>query len=260
MKSWMTTLALLSAIIALGAEEIPIVGTGAGMDLLEAIVSEYLKTDPAAGLTVPASVGSSGGITLVSKDKALLGRVSRPLKASEKEAGLVWLEIAKMPIVFYANPSSGVKSLTSKQLIDIFEGKIDNWKLVGGADLPIQLVKRNKGDSSLDVLQASLKGFSGENFSTDATTQFTDQKALAYVQATKGSIAFGSLADAAKVAVDVISIDGIGPLDKDYPCLGLLALLYKEVNLKGAVKKFVDFAVSPKAKTIIIKAYGIPSN
>jgi phosphate transport system substrate-binding protein len=251
-------LGLVAGIATIAAEEIPIVGTGAGMDLLEAVVGEYVKANPKAGLTVPPSIGSGGGITAVGKDKALLGRISRPLKDSEKAMGLNYVEFAKMPIVFFANPSAGVRSLTQDQLINVFEGKIENWKAVGGADLPILLVKRNKGDSSLDVLQASMKGFSGENFSTDATTQFTDQKTLAYVTGNKGAIAFGSYADAAKAAVTVISVNGVAPLDKDYPYLGMLALIYKDANLKGDVKGFVDFVVSAKAKPVISKAYGIP--
>jgi phosphate transport system substrate-binding protein len=261
MKRFVTICVLfITGFAILGAEDIPIVGTGAGMDLLEAIVAEFLKTNPSVPLTVPPSVGSGGGITLVGKDKALIGRISRPLKDSEKEMGISYVEIAKMPIVFYANPSAGVKSLTQVQFIDVFEGKIANWKNVGGAELPILLVKRNKGDSSLDVLQANMKGFSGENFSTDATTQFTDQKALAYVTDNKGAIAFGSYADAAKAPVTVIAVNGVAPADKGYPYLGVLALIYKDANLKGDLKKFVDYAVSAKAKPVITKAFGIPLN
>jgi phosphate transport system substrate-binding protein len=250
----------VAGISTIAAEDIPIVGTGAGMDLLEAVVAEYAKANPKAGLTVPPSIGSGGGITAVGKDKALLGRISRPLKDSEKAMGLSYLEFAKMPIVFFTHPSAAVKSLSPDQLIDIYEGKIENWKAVGGADLQILLVKRNKGDSSLDVLQANMKGFSGENFSTDATTQFTDQKALAYVTSKSGAIAFGSYADAAKSAVTTISVNGIAPLDKGYPFLGSLALIYKDANLTGYVKGFVDFVGSAKAKPVISKAYGIPVN
>ena len=249
-------LVLVSGFLA--AEEIPIVGTGAGMDLLKAVTAEYLKAHPKAGLTVPPSIGSGGGITVVGKDKALLGRISRPLKASEKELGLSYLELAKMPIVFYSHPSAGVKSLSQAQILDIFSGKIENWKAVGGNDLPILLVKRPKGDSSLDVLQASLKGFSGEHIAADATTQFTDQKAIAYVTGNKGAVAFGSYADAATAATVVIKVDGVGPLEKGYPFLGSLALIYKESNLKGDVKGFVDYVVSASARPIISRAYGIP--
>jgi phosphate transport system substrate-binding protein len=259
-KITVSALLLIAALSAVAAEEIPIVGTGAGMDLLEAVVAEYLKLKPDAGLTVPPSVGSGGGITVVSKDKALLGRISRPLKESEMGLGLSYREFARFPIVFYANPAAGVKSLTRTQIIDIFEGKIDNWKAVGGADLPILLVKRPKGDSALDVLQANMKGFAGEHIAADATTQFTDQKAIAYVLANPGAVAFGSMADAAKVAVTVLSYEGIAPLDKGYPFLGVLALIYKDANLVGDVKGFVDFVVSAKARPVIVKAYGIPLN
>lgn len=257
MKRLLVTLLLLVSAVSF-ALEIPIVGTGAGMDLLEAVTAEYLKLHPQAGLTVPPSIGSGGGITVVGKDKALLGRVSRPLKPAEKETGLSYLEFAKMPIVFYAHPSANVKSLSQAQILDVFSGKVENWKEVGGADVPILVVKRPKGDSSLDVLTANLKGFSGEQIAADASTQFTDQKALAYVVANKGAVAFGALADAAKVSATVISVDGVGPLDKGYPFLGSLALIYKQENLKGDVKGFVEFVVSPAARPIIAKAYGIP--
>jgi phosphate transport system substrate-binding protein len=260
MKKLVLLLAFLSvSSFVLIAEEITIPGTGSGMDLLISVANEFMKANPGIKVTIPPSIGSGGGITVVSKDQALLGRIARPLKDSEKEPGLNYVEFVKIPIVFYVNSSAGIQGITQAQALDVFSGKIENWKAIGGADLPILLVKRNKGDSSLDVLSANLKGFTGENISTDAKTQFTDQKAIEYAVATKGAIAFGALADAAnESALTVLSVDGIAPLDKNYPFLGPLGLIYKEANYKGTVKAFVDFVKSAKAKPVIVKAFGIP--
>lgn len=250
-------LAFLVVATVVSAEPLSIVGTGAGMDLLEQVAKEYMAQKPGAEIVVPASIGSGGGITAVAKDKSVMARISRPLKESESQDGLVYVEIAKMPIVFFTNPSANVKSLTKDQILKIFSGEVDNWKKAGGADLPILLVKRPKDDSSLGVLTASLKGFSGENISTDAKTQFTDQKALQYVVATKGSIAFGSCADAANNAVTTVAVEGVPPKDAKYPFLGILALIYKEKNLTPEAKDFLAFVKSTKARKAIANGYGL---
>ncbi len=253
-------LALLAAVSLAGAEGITIVGTGAGMNVLKEIGTDFMKVTPNVQIVVPASIGSSGGISAVGKDQEKLGRVSRKLKDSEASYELTYVEIAKLPIVFYVNRGVGVKKLTTAQVLDIYTGKIKNWKAVGGNNLNIIVMRREKGDSSLDVLAGLITGFSDETITKDAVTLLTDGEATSRAEVTPGAIGFGTLANAAIAKLDVLSMDGIAPSDAGYRYLGALALIYKKQNYTGNIKAFIDFAASSKANAAISRSYCITVN
>ena len=46
------------------------------------------------------------------------------LTDTEREAGIVYKPIAKLPSALFTHPSTNVKGLTAVQLVDIYEGRI----------------------------------------------------------------------------------------------------------------------------------------
>ena len=61
--------------------------------------------------------------------------------------------IGREAFVFLANKNNPVDNLSMAQLKDIYTGKITNWKQVGGANRPINVVQRNKGSGSQTTLE-----------------------------------------------------------------------------------------------------------
>ncbi len=57
---------------------------------------------------------------------------------------------------FIVNPANPVKTLTEDQLRDVLSGKIANWKEVGGADSPIQIIIERPGQGSRSSIEAGL--------------------------------------------------------------------------------------------------------
>ena len=51
-------------------------------------------------------------------------------------------------LVFVCNADNPVDSLTHEQIVDIYTGKITNWKEVGGNDEPIAAIQRNHSSGS----------------------------------------------------------------------------------------------------------------
>ncbi len=254
-------LVMLAALVlasAAWAEGVSIVGTGAGMNVLKEIAVDFMKLTPNVQIVVPASIGSGGGVTAVGKDQEKIGRVSRKLKDSEAQYNLTYVEIAKLPIVFYVNRGAGVKKLTTAQVLDIYQGKVKNWSSVGGKDMNIIVMRREKGDSSLDVLAGLIPGFSDETIVKTAITLMTDTEATSRAEVTPGAIGFGTLANASAAKLDIVSIDGVDPANPAYRYMGVLALIYKQPNYTGAVKAFVDYAKSSKANAAITRSLCIP--
>lgn len=59
-----------------------------------------------------------------------------------KKSGLKVYPVAREPLTIIVNKSNPIKSLTSKQVKDIFSGRIKNWKQVGGPDRKIAVIAR----------------------------------------------------------------------------------------------------------------------
>jgi phosphate transport system substrate-binding protein len=240
------------------AEEITIVGTGSGTAILKAIGEAFSQQNPGITITVPESIGSGGGIKAVGRDEYLLGRVSRGIKESEKPYGLTYVSYAKMPIVFFVNKNVTAKNLSTQQVVDIYSGKITNWKDVGGNDAGIRVVTREEGDSSLEVLLELFPGFKDITITSKAKTTFSDPETEETVLKTANVIGFGSYPNAKVIDVHVLTIEGKSATDPDYPYVGTLGFVYKEENYTGNIKKFVEFAISEAAHEAITEAGGIP--
>ena len=242
----------------ISAEEINIVGTGAGVSLLEALGKAFNKMNPNITVSVPKSIGSGGGIKAVGIDQAVIGRVSRGINDKEKEYQLTYLPFAKLPIVFFSHKGVKIKSLSPQQICSIYDGKVTNWKLVGSRDSGIWVVRREEGDSSLEVLLKSFPGFKDITITSKSKMALNDQEALEAVQRKEGSVGFGSFDNTKNTEVITLTIDGKAPTDAAYPYCGTLALIFKEKNKAGHIAKFADFVTSKAAHAIIKEVGGLP--
>lgn len=240
------------------ASEINIVGTGDGVILLKNIGAAFSQLNPDIEVKVPESIGSGGGIKAVGNDKDLIGRVARGIKEKEKPYGLQYVPYAKIPVVFCANKGVEVQNLSAQQVCDIYAGKIENWKEVGGKDVKIRVVRREDGDSSLKVLLKSFPGFGNIAITSRSKTVFSTPENFSVLKQKAGTIGFGPYDVAQTADVTVFTIDGKAPNDPAYPSFGTMALIFKEKNKTGDIKKFVEFALSDAAHDTIASSGGTP--
>lgn len=250
-------LAMCFLSVTAAAEEIAIVGTGAGTEIIDDLGKAFGKTNPGVTVTAPKSIGSGGGIKAVGTDTAKLGRVGRGIKENEKAYGLTYLPIAKLPIVIMTHRGVGVRNLTPQQICDIFSGKVTNWKEVGGKEAVIRVVRREDGDSSLEVLQKTLPGFKAIAITTKSKTTLSDPETIETVAKTTGAISFGTYPNAKASDVATVTIGGKSPAASDYVFAGDLGLVFKEKNRVGNVAKFIEFVTSPAAHEVIKAAGGL---
>ena len=102
------------------AEEINIVGTGAGVSLLEALGKAFNKMNPNITVSVPKSIGSGGGIKAVGTDQAVIGRVSRGINDKEKEYQSDLSSFCKTPSCFlYSQKREDKESFTPTDLLHL---------------------------------------------------------------------------------------------------------------------------------------------
>lgn len=250
-------LLMISLPFPAAAEEITIVGTGSGAEIIESLGKAFSKANPGVTINVPKSIGSGGAIKATGNDEAKVGRVARGIKAKEKKYDLTYLPIAKMPIVIMTHRGVGVKELTPQQICDIYSGKVANWKEVGGKEGVIRVIRREDGDSSFEVLLNTLPGFKAIALTTRSKTTLSDPETIETASKTPGAIAFGTYPNAKVSDVNVVTIGGKNPATQDYPYSGELALVFKAKNKTGQIEKFLSFSTSPAAHDAIKSAGGL---
>lgn len=140
--------------------------------------------------------GSGTGIAMLIDKQLSFSQSGRPLNPAEiQEAAARGYRLEAVPvaldgIAFYTHPAVPVRGLSIEQVQAIFTEKVNNWREVGGPDLPIVPISIDpKLTSSFQML------FEGkENTSIGATVRILrDYTAcLRAVASTPGAISYGS--------------------------------------------------------------------
>jgi len=239
------------------AEEVAVVGTGDGVTVLKAIGTAYSKINPSVTVSVPNSIGSGGAVKAVGNGEFALGRVARGIKSKEEHFKLNYVAYAKVPVVYFVNQNVDIDNLSTAQVLDIYSGKVTNWKDVGGNDMKVRVVRREDGDSSLSQLKKSFSGFKEIEITKKSKTVFSTPEVVDILESTKGSIGFGPYDVVTNRNVKVLKIDGISPTDPKYPSVTTLGFVFNEQTISDVAKGFMLFATSPDAQAAITSAGGV---
>ncbi|WP_316569113.1 phosphate ABC transporter substrate-binding protein [Neobacillus sp. YIM B06451] len=152
---------------AASANKVVIAGSTALLPLTQQAAKEYKKIDPKVSVTVSGS-SSIAGPQSVLKGSATIGAIdwdpTEAVPGFKAFSGLVAHKIAVIPFATIVNKENPVKNLTTKQLQDIYAGKIKNWKEVGGKDAEIVVVNRKHGSGTRVNYQ--MKALDGKEFMT----------------------------------------------------------------------------------------------
>jgi phosphate transport system substrate-binding protein len=251
-------LAFLATPANADATDLQVVGTGDGIDLLQALSSDFMQQTKSVRVEIPPSIGSGGAIAAVGAGKAVIARVARKLTDSEIASGIIYEPIARLPSAFFVHPGTGVTELTSDQLRNIYSGRVTNWSELGGANVRIRVVRREDTDSTLIVLRQMMPGWKDLAITENSKTATTTQEAIQTVHDVVGAIGFGPYSVTLEPEVSVLKINERHPLDAAYPSNVELALIYKEVAVTPAAREFINYASSAKARAVISRLGSVP--
>lgn len=266
---------LLAALVATGCGGAPATaGSGGasgkivltGSSTVAPLVSELGKAFEAKypGVRVDVQAGGSGrGITDARQGTADIGMVSRKLKDDEKD--LLAFTIANDGVSPILNKSNPVNELSDQQIIDIYLGKITNWKEVGGNDAPITVVNKAEGRSTLELFA---QYFKIEPKDIKAQVVIGDnQEGIKSVAGNPNAIGYVSIGTAEYEAehgsaIKLLPIQGVAATVEDvrngtFPLARPLNLVTK-TQPEGLVKQFIDFAQSPEAAPIVKDQFFVP--
>ena len=195
--------------------------------------------------------GSSAGVTSVKDGSAQVGMLSRELKDEEKQEGLTEYQVAIDGIAIVVNKDNKVEELTSKQIADIYTGKITNWKDVGGADEEIVVVGREAGSGTRDGFESILDV--EEKCKYKAELNETGQ-VKSTVASTKGAIGYMSLGYVDD-ELKAVKVDGVAPSeskvsDGSYKVQRPF-IVVTSGDASSEVKAFVEYMLSADGQGIV---------
>lgn len=218
------------------------------------------------GEAVKLSGGGSGaGVKNATAGTSQIGMVSRDLKDEEKTS-LQNTVIAIDALAIIVNQSNPLSSLSKAQLIDLYTGKIDNWKALGGPDRPVVRVTKEVGRSTLELFEHYTGLLSADRNKTDkpliskqSYVIGSNLESLTLVGGMPGAIGYVSVGTARAMAqagmpVKIVPLDGVEPGDdaikaKRYPIVRPLNLVYAKDT--PPVAAFLAVALSPKGQDVV---------
>ncbi len=254
-------LLLLVSLFAIPAmakgSKITISGSTTVLPIAQATAETYMDMNPEINISVRGG-GSSVGIASIIAGTADIGDASRHIKTKEivqaRENGIDPYEnvVANDGIAVVVHGSNSLNSLTLEQLKAIYTGEIQNWKDVGGPNMPIVVISRDVSSGTFEVFNSMvLKGAKG----VDGALMLASNNACATtVKDTPGGIAYIGLGYLTE-HIKAIPIDGVMPSketiqSKEYPIARTLHM-YTNGAPKGLVKGYIDFILSPEGQAIV---------
>jgi phosphate transport system substrate-binding protein len=221
--------------------------------------------------------GSGTGIAALvngTVDIANASRQIKPEEVTEAEAkGIQPVEfvIARDAIAVIVNPENPVSELTLQQISDIYSGKINSWKEVGGEDRPIvRLSRETNSGTHVYFLETVLRLGDKENktlFSMDTLLLPSSEGIIYEVRQNPNAIGYDGLGyvphDLKMIAIakeqggayilpsaDTVN-NGAYPIARDL-------YMYTAGQPTGVVKAYLDWILSPAAQTIVTKLGFVP--
>jgi len=193
--------------------------------------------------------GTDKGINDLLAGKVEIAAASRPLTIQEQSQGLKDVTVTQDAIALIvgkANPFN--RGLTSSQVADIFQGKINNWSAVGGSAATIRVINRPAISGTHQTFKELV--LKGANFGTTPNITTLPQDATTpLVQALKtDGIGYATFAQVAnQQTVRVVAIEGLTPEAASYPYKRSLYYVYKDPASAG-VQAFLGYATSPQGQ------------
>lgn len=190
---------------------------------------------------------------------------------------LILTPIGKEAFVFFVNSKNKINNLSKENIKDIYTGKINNWKILGGDNMKIKAYQRNKYSGSQSAFIRFMASMNAENDIMAPDTETSIGGMLEVIDVVseyrnrKNAIGYSFLFYATEMVknneIKTISIDNIEPnrenikngtykLANDFYAITTKRALEENPN----VQKLIDFILSKDGQYLISTTGYTPIN
>jgi len=269
LRSLLLLPALLAAVMLAGGcsrgnkAGITVAGSTSVEPFAELLAEHYMALHPGVEISVQGG-GSSAGIRACQSQICAIGMSSRELHAEEKN--LTEIAIALDAIALIVNAGNPIRHLTLEQARDVFAGRIQNWRQVGGPDRRITAITREEGSGTRAsfeemVMAAGMpKDENGKTtpaaFAADALVQDSNgavREIVASDPAAVGYISSGLVDE----RVAAVALNGVKPTEAAirsgrYPVVRKFLFLTNG-EATGTAKGFISYVLSDSGQTALVE-------
>jgi len=261
------------------AKNITVKGSDTIVILGQRWAEEYMKLNSEATIQVTGG-GSGTGIAALINGTTDIANASRPIKDKEiekaKTAGYYPEEfkVALDSLAVVLHRDNPIQSLSLKQLMGIYTGKINNWSEVGGNNQSILRYCRESNSGTYVFFKEQV--LQNADYAPDCQTlPGTSAVANAVSQDTAG-IGYGGAAYFLTVPqLKILSVkksdkdDAVSPVKPDgtldynaawtgrYPIARYL-YMYTALKPRGEIKSYLDWILSPEGQKVVEEVGYIP--
>jgi len=244
-------------------ETVTVKGSDTMVILGQRWAERYMATHPKTVIQVTGG-GSGTGIAALINGTTDICQASRPMKAEEKQqiqqkygAPPQETPVALDGITIYLNQANTVQALSLAQLKDIYTGKATRWSQVGGGNAPIVLYGRENSSGTYEYFKEHV--LEKADFSASVQTLPGTAAVVSAVSKDMNGIGYGGAAYLKGVKECAVKPDdssaGMLPSAENvrsgaYPISRSL-YFYTSTAPQGAVKDFIDYALSPEGQKIV---------
>lgn len=238
-------------------QTITIVGSTALQPLVERAANNYQISQPKVTITVQGG-GSGTGLSQVQAGAVTIGNsdVFAEDQDGIKASALVDHKVAVVGITPIVNKKVTVQNLSTRQLAQIFSGKLTNWKQVGGKNQKITVINRAQGSGIRSSFETSVLDGKEAVRSQEQDSNGTVQKIVA---ATPGAISYTSFSYV-NDQVRALNLNGIKPEAKNVIDNRWQIWSYEHMYTKGKpnqqTQQFLDYIQSKKMQKQLITDLG----
>jgi phosphate transport system substrate-binding protein len=240
-------------------------GSDTMVSLLKSWADAFKTHDPEIPISITSADTGDGIASLINRTTDV-AMASRDLTDAERELAhskgvhLKKYTVARDAIAIIANSANPVAAITIEQLEKIYMGQLSNWSQLGGKDLSIEGLSREKSSGTYEYFQTHV--LHGKDNANSAILIASNKSIIERVKTDPGAIAYVGLGHAAaagnKVKILAIKLmatsKAVSPskssMTDDYP-LGRPLIIFTDANPKHSVEKFVNFCLSDEGQKLV---------
>jgi phosphate transport system substrate-binding protein len=236
-----------------------------GAKLVPQLAEQFKAQHPGTTFDIAAE-GSTTGIAAIIDGTAQIGMSSRRAKpaevatASGKGVNMKPTIVAYDGMAVIVNSANPVKSLTKKQVEQIFTGEVTDWSAVGGSGGKISVYTRNTSSGTYsDFKELAMKK---RDYAPSSQKMAGNEQIASEVGKNANGVGYVGMAYTKAGGIKVASIDGTVPsqqtvLAKTYP-YARPTFYYTNGEPGGLAKEFLDFTTGPTGQKIVAQVGFVP--
>src|SRR3954468_12540088 len=236
-----------------------------GAKLIPQLAEQFKAQHPGTTFDIAAE-GSTTGIAAIIDGTAQIGAASRRAKPAEVGAAAAKGVNMKPTIVAYdgiaviVNSANPIKSLTKKQIEQIFTGEIADWSGAGGSGGKISIYTRNTSSGTYsDFKELAMKK---RDYAGGSQKMAGNEQIAAEVGKNPNGVGYVGLAYVKASGVKVMAIDSVLPSvqsvhAKTYP-YARPTFYYTNGDPSGLAKEFLDLTLSAAGQKIAQQVGFVP--